>query len=101
MPTYLWSGKDSSGQEVTERVTAATPEAARDILLGRGWTELRRQTSEIHDFVNQEIHAVSDPRYRPDLTPRQEVAFLQGKAPGFWANWWKTERESARQSAGT
>jgi hypothetical protein len=95
MPSYIWSGKDSSGQEQTERVTAATPEEARDILLGRGWTDLQWQTSEVHDFVQQEIAAVSDPNYRPKLTPEQEMAYIRGVAPGFWGNWWKSTRESA------
>ena len=94
MPSYLWSGKDSSGHDVTERVTAATPEEARDRLIGRGWTDLSLQTSEIHDFVKQGVQAVSDPAYRPQLTPQQELAFLRGTAPGFRSKWFNSIRES-------
>ena len=94
MPSYIWSGKDSTGKEASERVTAASPEKARDLLLGRGWTDLRRQTSEIHDFVKQDMAAAADPRFRPKLTPQQELAHLKGTAPGFWRRWWDAERQS-------
>lgn len=97
MPSYIWSGKDSSGTELTERVTAETPEEARDMLLRRGWSDLRRETSEIHEFVKREIEAVSDPNCRPSLTVEQEKAFLRGVAPGFWGNW----RMTVSKSGGT
>ena len=95
MPSYLWSGKDNSGRESTERITAATPEEARDILLRRGWTNLRRQTSDINEFVKQDMAAAAAPNYRSNLTPEQEVAHLKGTAPSFWSKWWKAERQSA------
>ena len=95
MPSYLWIAKNSSGQEVTERVIAESPEEAQNLLLDRGWTNLRLQSSEIHEFIKREIDAVSDPNYRPDLTPEQEAAYIQEAPPGFWANWWKTTRQSA------
>ena len=95
MPSYLWSGRDGSGCETSERVTAGTPEEARDQLAARGWTELKLRSSEIHEFVKQEVEAVSDPAFRPQLTPQQEVALLQGTGPGFWGKWWNSLRESA------
>src|SRR5262245_17522381 len=95
MPTYLWTGKNTRGQEQTERIIANTAEEAKGVLVGRGWTDLQLHTTDIHDFVRQGIDAVSDPEYRPDLTPEQEAAYVKGTAPGFWANWWKSLRESS------
>jgi hypothetical protein len=95
MPSYLWSGKDSTGKEITDRITADTPEAARDQLLARGWTELRWETTEVHDFVKREMNAVTPPQNQPELSPEQEKAYLRGTAPGFWSLWAKSTRDSA------
>jgi tetratricopeptide (TPR) repeat protein len=95
MPTYLWSAKDSSGKEILERISAASPEEASDQLLGRGLTNLQLRTSEIHDFVKKGVEAASNPAYRPKLTAREELALLHGTGPGFWARWWRSTRESA------
>src|SRR5438105_12157841 len=95
MPSYLWSGKDSSGREQVERIEAANAEAARTRLLDQGWTNLQLHSSEIQDFVKQGIHAASGPDHIQQLTPKEQLAHLKGNAPGFWANWWKTSRESA------
>src|SRR5258708_33300518 len=94
MPSYLWSGKDAAGQQVTDRVDAASPEEARGQLLGRGWTDVKLHTSEVHGFVREQVAAASDPAYRSKLTPEEELAYLQGRAPGFWSNWWKTVKQS-------
>src|SRR5260221_472179 len=94
MLSYLWSGKDASGRQVSDRVEAESPEAAREQLVGRGWTELKLHTSEIHGFVKEQVAAASNPAYRPKLTAAEELAYLQGKAPGFWSNWWKTVKQS-------
>jgi hypothetical protein len=95
MPRYLWSGKDASGRELVEWVEAESPQQARDSLLARGWTDTQLRTSEVHDFVKQQMQAVSDPAYRPHLTPRQELAMLQGKGRRFWPSWYNSIRESA------
>ena len=94
MPTYLWTGKTPSGREEAERITADTPEAARKILEDHAWTDLRQHTTEIHHFAQQQGEAASDPNYRPQLTPQQELAFIKGTAPGLWQNWLKSLRES-------
>jgi len=94
MPTFLWTGKTASGLEEVERVTADTPEAARKILEDRGWTDLRQQTTEIHEFAKQQVEASGDPDRRPNLTPKQELAFIKGTAPGIWGNWLNSLRES-------
>src|ERR1041385_4432148 len=89
MPTYLWSGKTKSGAQMTERVTAATMDEAKNILLGQGWTDLRLETDGIiQDFIKGQIDEVSAPEYRPVLTPKEELAYHEGKV-GFWAEWWK------------
>lgn len=95
MPTFLWTGKTASGQEEVDRITADTPEAARKILEERGWTDLRQHTTEIHDFVKSQGNAASDPEYRPKLTPKEDLAFMKGTAPGVWTNWLKSLWESA------
>src|SRR5438552_1979702 len=84
MPSYLWSGKDSSGQEQVERIEAANAEAARTMLLDQGWTNLQLHSSEIQDFVKQGIHAASGPDHIQQLTPKEQLAHLKGNAPGFW-----------------
>src|SRR5436190_10169749 len=90
MRTYLWSGKTKSGAETTERVTAATLDEAKNILLGQGWTDLRLETDgTIQDFIQGQIDEVSAPEYRPVLTPKEELAYHQGKGVG-WAGWWKS-----------
>lgn len=94
MPTFLWSGKTASGEDVVERVEAGTAEDARKLLEARGWTDLRQHTTEIHDFVSRQATRASDPDLKPNLTPKQELAYLQGTAPGFWANWFNSIRES-------
>ena len=94
MPTFLWSGKTTSGQEEVDRVTAETPEEARRILEGRGWTDLRQHTTEIHDFIKQQAAVASNPDCQPKLTPKEDLAYLQGTAPGLWGNWLKSIRES-------
>jgi len=83
------------GREEADRITADTPEAARKILEERGWTDLRQHTTEIHDFVKSQSEAASDPDYRPNLTPKEDLAFMKGKAPGMGSNWLKSLRESA------
>jgi tetratricopeptide (TPR) repeat protein len=95
MPTYLWSGKTSSGEEQAERVAAATAQEAREILEKRGWKDLRLHTDEIGDFVKRQVEAVSAPEYRADTTPKQDLAYHQGKAGGLWNNWLNSVRESA------
>jgi len=55
---------------------------------------LRQHTTEIHNFAQQQGEAASDPNYRPQLTPQQELAFIKGTAPGWWQNWLKSLRES-------
>src|SRR5450756_424344 len=94
MPTFLWTGKTASGQEEAERIIADTPEAARKVLEERGWTDLRQHTTEIHEFAKQQVEAASNPDRRPNLTPKQELAFLKGTAPGIWRNWLNSLRES-------
>jgi tetratricopeptide (TPR) repeat protein len=95
MPSYLWTGKDSTGKEQADRVEAATAEQARTILENRGWTDLRQHTSDINDFVQQQSRAASDPDLDEPITAAQELQFLTGKAPGFWASWFDALRGSA------
>jgi len=78
-----------------DRITADTPEAARKILEERGWTDLRLHTTEIHDFVKSQSETASDPDYRPKLTPKEDLAFIKGRAPGMGSNWLKSLRESS------
>jgi tetratricopeptide (TPR) repeat protein len=94
MPSYLWSGKAPSGRDEVERVSAETPEAAREILEARGWTDLRQHTTEIHDFVQQQVRAATDPDFHAQLTPKEDLAYLHGKGPGLWQNWLKSLREA-------
>jgi len=94
MPIFLWTGKTATGQEEVERIEADTPEAARKILEARGWTDLSQQTMEIHDFAKAQVEGASCPEYKVEITPKQELAYLKGTAPGFLANWLKSLRES-------
>jgi tetratricopeptide (TPR) repeat protein len=41
MPIYLWTGKNAQGVEIAEKITAPTPELARDLLEKRGYTDLK------------------------------------------------------------
>lgn len=90
MPTFLWSGKTESGREEAERVTAETAAEAKKILEARGWTGLKQHTSEVHDFVKQQARASSRHKNHPGFTPKEDLAFLQGTAPGFWKRWLKS-----------
>ncbi len=97
MPSYLWTGKDASGNELTDRVTAPSVEESKAILEGRGWHDLKVHNSgDIQDFVKQQIDSASDPDYRASLTPREDLTFIKGTAPGFWARWVNSFKESAK-----
>jgi tetratricopeptide (TPR) repeat protein len=87
MPTFLWSGKTADGQEAVERVDAETAEEARAVLEARGWTELKQHTTDIQDFVQEQFRAATDPKYHPNLTPKQELANFRGEGPSFWGGW--------------
>jgi len=95
MPTFLWSGKTASGKEGVERVEAETAEDARELLEAKGWTDLKQHTTDIHDYVTKQAAKASDPDFKPKLTPKEELAYLQGKGPGFWGGWFNSLRESA------
>ena len=41
-----------------------------------------------------QVSAASNPKFQPKLTPKEDLAFLEGKGPGFWRNWLKSERET-------
>jgi tetratricopeptide (TPR) repeat protein len=88
MPNFLWSGKNSSGQEEAEEVTAETPAEARQILEARGWTELRQHTTEVSDFIQRQQRLTS--RNKPKITPKERLQYRQGTAPGLWGNWLKS-----------
>ena len=87
MPNFLWSGKTPSGQDGAEEVTAETPAEARKILEARGWTELRQHTTDISDFIQQQQSLIS--RNKQKLTPKEQLQYRQGTAPGLWGNWLK------------
>ena len=89
MPTFLWSGKTPAGVEEVERVTAETAAEARKILEALGWTDLRQHTTEVHDFVRQQIRTSPRHKDHPDFTPKEDLAFLHGTAPGFGKRWLK------------
>jgi tetratricopeptide (TPR) repeat protein len=94
MPTFLWSGKNAAGVEEADRITADTPEAARKVLEERGWTELRLHTTDIHNFVQEQIRASSPPERQPNLTAKEELSYVKGTSPGFFSRWSKALTES-------
>ena len=73
--------------EGAERVTADTPEEARKILEGRGWTALKLHANEIQNFVHQDRVASGASRNAEPLSAEMEVAIRTGTAPGLWTRW--------------
>ena len=88
MPTFLWSGRTTSGKEEAAEIEAETASEAKKILQARGWTNLRQYTNEITDFVHSQGRA-SNPDY-PKITAKQRLQYHQGTAPGFWHQWLKS-----------
>lgn len=93
MPNFLWSGKAPSGREEAEEVAAETPAEARKILEARGWTELRQHTTDISDFIHRQQSLIS--RNRRRITPKEQLQYRRGTAPGLLGNWFKNIRNSA------
>lgn len=93
MPNFLWSGKAPSGREEAEEVAAETPAEARKILEARGWTELRQHTTDISDFIHRQQSLIS--RNRRRITPKEQLQYRRGTAPGLWGNWLKSIGNSA------
>lgn len=91
--TFLWRGKNAQGTSGTERVTAADARAAREQLTAAGWTELELITDEIASLSGQNVQAADWMKEEP-LTPEQEVAFFEGKGPGFLVQWMNGIAES-------
>lgn len=89
MPTYFWSGKSSSGEDVADRVEADSAEASKAIIEARGWTELQLHGNEITQHVKAGIDKASSSKLYPKLIPTEELKFLKGENPTFWGQWWK------------
>lgn len=88
MPEYLWSGTSPSGEkDSAERVDAETAEAAKAILVARGWTNLQLQTGEISHYIHNAMAKVTPAEYQPHLTPKEELQFHKGEQPTFWRRW--------------
>lgn len=87
MPTYLWSGKNPSGEESAERVEAPNVEEAKATLEGRGWTQLQLHTGEMANYIHKSMAKVTPTEYQPQLTPKEELQFHKGEQPGFWQRW--------------
>lgn len=89
MPTYLWSGKDSTGKKYFERVAANTAAEAKAQLLARGFTELELRTDDISVAAAQMTH--NDTGVRPELSPKQEASYLSSKWAPFWNVLWQSK----------
>ncbi len=88
MPKYLWAGKSPAGAQSAERVEADDAEQAKAILEAQGWTNLELHKSEIAEFVEKGAAAASNPDYKVNLTPEQELKFQKGENPRFLGQWW-------------
>jgi tetratricopeptide (TPR) repeat protein len=90
MPTYYWSGKSPAGEDVADYVEAESAEASKVILERRGWTGLELHGNDITQHVKAGIRKASSPERDPHLSPKEELEFVKGEYPGFWAQWWRS-----------
>ena len=95
MPKFLWSGISASGKEEVDEIDAETAMEARKILEARGWTALHQHTTEVSDFARRQVRESSNPKYAPNLTPKERLQYHEGTAPGLWRNWLKNIGQSA------
>jgi tetratricopeptide (TPR) repeat protein len=87
MPEYLWSGTSPSGEQgAAERVQADNIEAAKAILISRGWTNLQFHKGEIHSYVKTSMAA--NRGYKLHLTPKEELRVHKGGNSAFFHHWW-------------
>jgi tetratricopeptide (TPR) repeat protein len=92
MHSFLWTGKDPSGNERSERVEAENAQAAKAILTQRGWTNLQMITDEICDIAQQGMPKEWE---TPDETADVETQRWKGKQPSsFLPQWGATLWES-------
>ncbi|MBI3879903.1 MAG: hypothetical protein HY301_07540, partial [Verrucomicrobia bacterium] len=89
MPTYLWSAKNSDGQAVLERVTAANAAEAKAQLTARGLTDLELKTEDIHDAVAQLVH--NETGNQPQPTPQQQLRYMESKWAPVWDALWQSK----------
>jgi len=97
MPTFLWTGKDVGGHERSERVEAENAQEAKQILAGRGWTNLELLKDEIGDMVSKNMPPPEwmKEEYEKENTPEKEAAYVKGKrAPGVLSQTWDGIKES-------
>ncbi len=92
MSSFPWKGKAPDGTARSERVWAENAQAARIVLEQRGWSDLCLLTDELFDAAR--AHVEGPDEYKPELDPEEEVALLEGKAPGFWSQFGKTVFDS-------
>ena len=78
MPTFLWSGKDAGGLKRHERIDAEDAQAAKAVLVNRGWTDLELVLDELHysKAVRMESTKEVDADIRAQFnTPEAQASF--------------------------
>lgn len=84
MNTFIYTGRDASGIQRHERVSAENAQEAKSILIAQRWSDLRLVTDEICDNA---VQSVRKPEYLTEsdikISADEEIRFLKAEGRAF------------------
>jgi tetratricopeptide (TPR) repeat protein len=92
MHKFLWTGIDPQGRKRSEFVDAENSNAAKAILVGQGWSDLRMIRDEIGSVAAQSTDAPDD--MDAEVSADELAEAWEGKTSTFFSNWWEGLAES-------